>query len=184
MCMYVCTCVCLCKILTLSTIYTSINRLIDCVIGMFGSLIWSQILMELILNPCGEFRWSPKGPLSQIHSLHLHVVAPGNFQIFQMLKREWGAESNEELPRLFIPRKMQSWFLNLRWKICLMAELQPWFLRLLWKTCPWADHSDDDDDRNYTTPQVRFLLSSDIRVEGSIATVKNSTSIFLWTSVL
>ena len=26
------------------------------VIGISGSLIWSETLMELIFNPCGEFR--------------------------------------------------------------------------------------------------------------------------------
>ena len=31
--------------------------------------------MELIFNPCGEFRRSPEGPFSQIHSPHLHVGA-------------------------------------------------------------------------------------------------------------
>ena len=35
--------------------------------------------MELIFNPRGEFRRSPEGPVSQIHSLHLHVGAPGTF---------------------------------------------------------------------------------------------------------
>ena len=27
-----------------------------------------KTLMELIFNPCGEFQWSPVGPVSQIHS--------------------------------------------------------------------------------------------------------------------
>ena len=35
-------------------------------IGISESLIWSKTLMELIFNPCGEFRWSPEGPVSQI----------------------------------------------------------------------------------------------------------------------
>ena len=64
--------------------------------------------MELIFNPCGEFRWNPEGPVSQIHSPHLLVGAPGFFsdllRFAQMLKREWGAESNGKLPHLFIPR--------------------------------------------------------------------------------
>ena len=33
----------------------------------------------LIFNPCGEFRWSPEGTASQIHSPHLHAGAPGIF---------------------------------------------------------------------------------------------------------
>ena len=53
--------------------------------------------MELIFNPCGEFRWSSEVPVSQIHSPHLHVGAPGIFsdllRSVQMLKSEWGAES-------------------------------------------------------------------------------------------
>ena len=73
-------------------------------IGICESLIWSKTLMKLIFNPCGEFRWSSEGPVSQIHS-HLHVGAPGIFsdflRSFQMLKREWGAESNGKLPHLF-----------------------------------------------------------------------------------
>ena len=60
-------------------------------------------------NPCGEFRWSPKGQVSQIHSPHLHAGASGIFSDLlrcgKMLKREWSAESNEKLPHLFIPSK-------------------------------------------------------------------------------
>lgn len=47
-------------------------------IGISRSLIGSNILIELIFNTCGEFRWSPEGPLSQIHSPHLHAWAPWN----------------------------------------------------------------------------------------------------------
>ena len=78
------------------------------VIGISRSLIWSETLMELIFNPCGEFRWNLEGPVSQIHSPHLHDCAPGIFsdlRSFQMLKREWGTESNEKLLHLFIPSK-------------------------------------------------------------------------------
>ena len=78
-------------------------------IGISGSLIWSKTLMELIFNPCGEYRWRPEGPVSQIHSPHLHAGAPGIFsdllRSVQMLKREWGAESNGKLLHLFIPSK-------------------------------------------------------------------------------
>ena len=42
------------------------------------SLIGSNILIELIFNPCRDFRWSPEGPISQIHSPHLHAWAPWN----------------------------------------------------------------------------------------------------------
>ena len=67
-------------------------------IGISGSLIWSKTLMELMFNPCGEFRWSSEGPASQIHSPHLLVGALGVIsdllRSVQMLKREWDAESN------------------------------------------------------------------------------------------
>ena len=65
--------------------------------------------MELIFNPCGEFQWSPEGPVSQIHLTPLHIGAPGIFSALlrsvQMLKREWRAESNGKLQHLFIPSK-------------------------------------------------------------------------------
>ena len=93
-------------------------------IGISGSLIWSKTLMELMFNPCGELRWSPEGPVSQIHSPHLLVGASEIFsdllRSVQMLKREWGAESNGKLPHLFMPSKTaQPWILSLRWKTCL-----------------------------------------------------------------
>ena len=76
------------------------------------SLIWSETLMELIFNPCNEFRWSSEGPVSQIHSPHIHGVDPGissNLLNFvQMLKREWGAGSNGKLPHLLVSTKTES----------------------------------------------------------------------------
>ena len=77
---------------------------------------WDFRISDLVKNPyrsdftpCSECRWSPKGPVSQIHSPHLLVGAPGIFsdllKSVQMLKREWGAESNGKLPHLFIPSK-------------------------------------------------------------------------------
>ena len=69
--------------------------------------VWKKTQMELIFNPCGEFRWSPESPVSQIQSPQLHLGAPGIFwdlvRSVQMLKREWGAESNGKLPYLFNP---------------------------------------------------------------------------------
>ena len=69
--------------------------------------------MELIFNPCGEFWWSPEGPISQIHSPHLLVGAPGIFSnlfwFVQMLKREWDAENNGKLPHLFISSETTTW---------------------------------------------------------------------------
>ena len=121
------------------------------VIGISRSLIWSKTLMELIFNPCGEFWWSPEGPVSQIHSPQLHIGAPGIFsdllRFVQMLKREWGTESNRKLLQLFIPSKIATWFLSLQWKTCLWAELKPW--SLLWfGQKPWWNW--------YLTPVVNF----------------------------
>ena len=77
-------------------------------IGISGSLILSKILLEMTFNPCDEFRWSPEGPVSQIHSSHLTLVPLDISDLLrsvQMVKREWGAESNGKLPYLFIPSK-------------------------------------------------------------------------------
>ena len=49
------------------------------------------------------------GPVSQIHSPHIHVGAPGTFsdilRSVQIVKGEWGAESNWKLLHLFLPIK-------------------------------------------------------------------------------
>ena len=51
--------------------------------------------------------------VSQIHSPHIHAGAPGIFSDLltsvQMIKREWGAESNRKLPQLSIPSKTVAW---------------------------------------------------------------------------
>ena len=69
--------------------------------------------MELIFKPCGEFRRSPEGPFSEIHSPHLHAGVPGIFSDLlrsaQMLKSEWGVESNGKLPHLFISSENAAW---------------------------------------------------------------------------
>ena len=48
-------------------------------IGISGSMIWSNTLLELIFNPCGDFRLSPESLVSRIHSPHLQAGAPGFF---------------------------------------------------------------------------------------------------------
>ena len=52
--------------------------------------------------------------MSQIHSPHLHIGAPGIsldlLRSVQMLKKEWSAESNGKLPHLFIPSKSANLF--------------------------------------------------------------------------
>ena len=50
---------------------------------------------------------------AQLAKSTLLVGAPGIFsdllRFVQMLKREWGAESNGKLPQLFIPSKTATW---------------------------------------------------------------------------
>ena len=91
-------------------------------VGISRSLIWSNTLMELIFNPCGEFRWSPEDPVSQIHSPHLQVGAPGIFsdllRSVQALKRE-GGEAAISIQSMV---KLQPWFLSLQWKTCLQQN--------------------------------------------------------------
>ena len=71
-------------------------------IGISGSLIWSNILMELILTPVVNFGEVRRAPTAKSTLLTSTLVPLGSFQIFlrsvQMLKREWGAESNGKLP--------------------------------------------------------------------------------------
>ena len=76
---------------------------------------------------CGEFRWSPEeGPVSQIHSPHLHVGAPGIFsdllRSVQMLKREGRGKQREVTALIQSLAKLQPWFLSLRWKTCLQQS--------------------------------------------------------------
>ena len=79
-------------------------------IGMSGSLIWSETLMGLIFNPCGEFRLSPEDPVSQIYSPHLHAGAPEIYQnLFKCQRESGGDESNGKLPHLSIPSKTTAW---------------------------------------------------------------------------
>ena len=114
------------------------------VIGISGSLIWWKTLMELIFNPCGEFQWSPEGPVSQIHSPHL-VGAPGIFsdlsRFVLMLKRERVVlKATGSYSTYSSLVKLQPRFLNLQWKTWIWAELQPWCLSLQCRTFPWAEH--------------------------------------------
>ena len=78
-------------------------------IGIAGSVICSETLMELIFNPYSELRSSPEDPVNQIHSPYLHACVPGIFsdilRSVHMRKREWGAENNRNVPHLLIPSK-------------------------------------------------------------------------------
>ena len=54
--------------------------------------MWSKNPDGTDIKPGEEFRLRPEGPVSQIHSLHLHAGAPGIFsdllRCLKMLKRE------------------------------------------------------------------------------------------------
>ena len=110
-----------------------------------GSRIWSENLMKLLFNSYGEFRWSSQGPVSQLHSPHLHIGAAGIFSdllmSLQMLKREWVVESNGKLPHVIIPGKIAVLVPEFAVEDLPSSELQPWFLRLQQRTCPWAECS-------------------------------------------
>ena len=118
--------------------------------------LWSgkKTLMELIFNRCGEFRWSPEGPVSQIHSPHLNVGASGIFSDLLSLFRCWREsvvrKATVSYRTYSFLVKLQPWFLILWWKTCLWADLQSWFLRLKWRTCPWAEHSQWWDTHTHT----------------------------------
>ena len=61
----------------------------------------------------------------------------------QMLKREWGVESNGKKPYLSIPIKTAVWVPEFAVED-LWTELRPWLLILQRRTCHWAEYSDDD----------------------------------------
>ena len=74
---------------------------------------WDFWISDLVKNPDGtnvilthvvNFDEVREVPVSQIHSPHVHVRAPGIFSVLlssvQMLKTELGAESNGKLPDL------------------------------------------------------------------------------------
>ena len=123
------------------------------VIGISGSLIWSNPWWNLYLTPMVNFSEVRRAQLAKSTLLNSMMGSWDFFRSFkicldllrsvQMLKREWGAKSNRKLPHIFIPSKTR--FLSLRRKTCLWAELQPWCLSLQWNICPWAEHSDADE---------------------------------------
>ena len=97
--------------------------------------------MELIFNPCGEFRRRLEGPVGKST---LFTSTSGLLGSSQMLQREWNAESNGKLPHLFIPSKtatLVSEFAMKSLPLDITANLVPAFAV---KNCPWAENSDDD----------------------------------------
>ena len=68
------------------------------------------------------------------HPPYLHAGAPWIFsdllRSVEMLKREWGAESNRKLPNLFIPSKTSTLVPEVAVGDLPLAQLKPWFLSL------------------------------------------------------
>ena len=80
--------------------------------------------MELIFNPCGKFRWSPEGPVSQIHFPQSTLVPLGfffrSFKVCSDAKERVGCRKQREaIAPIQSLVKLQPWFLSLRWKTCL-----------------------------------------------------------------
>ena len=97
-----------------------------------------------IFNPCGEFRWCPEDTVSQIHSPHIHVDAPGIFsdllRAVQMLKREWVRKATGSYRTCSLLDKTAALVPEFAVEDPPSVELQPWFLHLLWRTCLWTEH--------------------------------------------
>ena len=75
-----------------------------------------------------------RAQLAKFTILTSMLIPLGAFHTFygsvQMLKREWGAENNGKLQRLFIPGNTTSLVPEFAVEDLPSAELQPWFLRL------------------------------------------------------
>ena len=134
-------------------------------IGISRSQIWSKSLMELIYNPCCKFRWSPEGPVSQIHSPRILVGAPGIFsdllRSVKMLKREWVRKAKGRYRTYSIPGKTAALVRESVVDDLPSAELELRFLRLQWRTCPWVERSDDDD---FISIQAILQIKINIRI--------------------
>ena len=97
------------------------------VIGICGSLIWWKTLMEPIIKPCGEFRWSSEGPVSQTHSSPPRWCPWNLFRSFKVCSdaKESGVQKATGNYLTYSSLvKLQPRFLSLQWKICLWTELQ------------------------------------------------------------
>ena len=123
------------------------------VIGISGSLIWSKTLVELIFNPCGEFRWGPEETAKSTF-LTSTLVPWDLFRSFKVCSdaKESGVwKAMGSYCTYPIPGKSAVLgSVSLPWKTCLWHNCSLRFLHLQWKNCPWAEHSDADDDGNIT----------------------------------
>ena len=95
--------------------------------------------MKLIFNPCGEFRRSPEGPVSQIHSPLLHVGAHGIFSDLLrhvQMRKESGMRKETGSQRTYsIPGKTAALVPEFAEEDLPSSELQPRYLRLHSRTC-------------------------------------------------
>ena len=83
-----------------------------------------------------------------MHSPHLLVDAPGIFsdllRSVQMLKGEWGAESNGKLPHLLIPSKAVTLVPEFAMEDLPLDRTATLIPAFAVKDLPWEEHCDDD----------------------------------------
>ena len=96
-----------------------------------GQKPWWNWYITSVVN-FGEVR---RAQLAKSTILTSMFVPLGSFRSFQMLKREWGVESNGKLPHLFIPGKTAALVPEFEVEDLPSAELQPRFLCLQLRTC-------------------------------------------------
>ena len=111
-------------------------------IGISGSLIWSTIIMELIFNPCGQFRWSPEGSLSS-PPLWCPWDLLRSFKVCSDDEESGVRKATGSYRTYLSPVKLEPWFMSWQRKTC-QGQNWNWFLRFQWEIYPWAEHSDDD----------------------------------------
>ena len=111
--------------------------------------------MELIFNPCGEFRWSPEGPVSHSLSSPPRWCPRDLFRTFNVCsdakeRVECGKQQEATAPIQSLV-KLQPWFLSLRWKTCLRQNCS-----LAYSEWPALGQNTHDDD---SAEQVAIRLN-------------------------
>ena len=110
-----------------------------------------------MFNPCGEFRWSLEGPVSQIHSPHLLVGAPAIFSGLFRWQRESGVRKATAPIKSLV--KLHPWFLSLRWKTCLRQNWSLGFSACSEGPASGQNTDDDDDDGDEDWVLLNFEIS-------------------------
>ena len=100
-----------------------------------GQKLWWNWYLTPVVNFGG-----PEGPVSQIHSPHLLIGAPGIFRSFKACSDAKERKATGICRSYSLLVKLQPRFLSLQWKTCLWAEFQPWYPSLQWRICLWAEH--------------------------------------------